>query len=135
MRTIVDGYLAAEMHRAAARSRADGDGGERFAREAERALDPELVRAIEHQSGIAIAEHLTEVFTTWNGGAAALDATLVGHFGKLGIALVVESAPEEDEDDDDWDEDLGEPRRSSAGAGPGCSSAGSCCSASPLRCS
>jgi hypothetical protein len=107
--TVIDSYHAAEIHRAAGRSLAERDGGKRFARVAERALDPELVRAIELASGVAIAEHLTEVFRAWSGDPSALDAALVERARRNGIALVIEKAEADDaEPEDDGWEDIGE---------------------------
>jgi hypothetical protein len=110
MRSIVEGWQLAEMLRAADRSRRD-QSPRRFVRAAERALDPELVRAIEHESGIAIAEHLEAVLRAWDGeDADTLGAALRAHVHRLGLPLEVEPA-EEDGDhedvDDEW-QDTGE---------------------------
>lgn len=107
MRTTVSAWEMGELLRAAERSRKKSDGGARFARAAERVLDPELVRAVEHATGVAIAEHMHAVFASWDGRRETLAIALCDHVHALGLPLVVDAPEEEDDDDLDEGDDYG----------------------------
>lgn len=95
-----------ELIRAAARrSRAEADGGRRFARVTERALEGSAVRAVEAASGLAIAQHLTAVFGRWDGARESLEPALAAHFRAYGMELAFDESIDDIDDDieDDFD--------------------------------